>query len=496
MSAPLHTVHVRVNDAATGRPTPVRIRFTDENGEYYAPFGRTPSVPADCRLDSQGGSVLLDGELFAYIDGMCEVALPPTPITIQVYKGPEYIPIRRSVTLGPGKLAIRVEIERGADLRDRGWYSGDIGALAPSPHAALLEGAAEDLSVINLLAYEAVGKTGLKLYPNLLAFSGQRPALEMPHCMVVVNTYNCHPSLGSLNLLNCHRTVYPLTFGGGGPDNWTLSDWCDQCHRKGGLAAWRQAARCGDLLGEALADLVLGKVDALEIESHDGCFNTELYYTLLNAGLKVVVVAGSRKTGMQVLGSARSYALIASADFDYAAWIEAVRAGRTFVTSGPLLLFTVDGQYPGAVVDPPSREEPLRVHAEAVGWSPFDRVELVANGEVVAARPAREQKPVFLEANVVLREGGWLAARCVSGNDVNSSAMSLVRAHTSPVYVRINGRPSPVNRDAAQRLREALDRMLRWVNTEGRFENDRQKSNLIDIFLSAKEKLRVKGPSQ
>ena len=32
MSTKYHTVHVRVNDAATGQPTPVRIRFTGPDG--------------------------------------------------------------------------------------------------------------------------------------------------------------------------------------------------------------------------------------------------------------------------------------------------------------------------------------------------------------------------------------------------------------------------------------------------------------------------------
>src|SRR5687767_12303982 len=33
----LQTVHLRVNDAATGRPTPVRLRVTNAAGTYYAP---------------------------------------------------------------------------------------------------------------------------------------------------------------------------------------------------------------------------------------------------------------------------------------------------------------------------------------------------------------------------------------------------------------------------------------------------------------------------
>src|SRR6516164_4528229 len=115
----------------------------------------------------------------------------------------------------------------------------------------------------------------------------------------------------------------------------------------------------------------------------------------------------------QALGSPRTYARIQSASLDYRAWIEAVRAGRTFATMGPLLLFTVNGQHPGAVVDLRSGEQRLWLHAETRGWHRFDRVELLANGKVVAKREADGAQLIPLGTEVVLPDGGWLAARCV-----------------------------------------------------------------------------------
>ena len=53
----MHTVHVRVNDAATGKPTPCRVRFTDAEGRYYAPFGRLTEF-ATGRNEDVGGNVL------------------------------------------------------------------------------------------------------------------------------------------------------------------------------------------------------------------------------------------------------------------------------------------------------------------------------------------------------------------------------------------------------------------------------------------------------
>ena len=58
------------------------------------------------------------------------------------------------MTLGSGKMALRLAIERWIDLRSEGWYSGDTRAHFLSPHAALLEAAAEDVAFVNLLALE------------------------------------------------------------------------------------------------------------------------------------------------------------------------------------------------------------------------------------------------------------------------------------------------------------------------------------------------------
>src|SRR5437879_9526233 len=107
----LQTVHVRVNDAASGRPTPVRLRVTDAAGNSYAPFGHAAEFPVG-RCEAVGGDVLIGRERWAYIDGTCEIALPPGELTVEVHKGPAYRPLREVVQLPAGKLALRFAIER------------------------------------------------------------------------------------------------------------------------------------------------------------------------------------------------------------------------------------------------------------------------------------------------------------------------------------------------------------------------------------------------
>ncbi len=508
MSGPLHTVHVRVNDAATGQPTPVRIRFTGPEGEYLAPFGRLTEFATDYGVDV-GGNVMLGDREYAYIDGTCEIDLPADPVTIEVHKGPEYTPLRQQVTLGPGKLALRLAIERWIDLRQQGWYSGDTRLHLLTPFAALLEGAAEDVAVINLLAMKSWvraqfvrGDRYLPAIPNILAFSGQRPALEMPGHLVVVNTTNDGRFLGRLGLLNCHRIVFPLEIGSAeGAESfaysWSLADWCDQCHRKGGLVVWSEA-RHKDMeensYGEALADLILGKIDALEVEDLNWCQGRHSpWYELLNCGFQVPLVGASHKvSNAAVLGGIRTYArLQPGQEFTYPNWIEAVRAGRTFVTDGPLLFFTVNGHDPGATIELPGEEGKVHVRAEARGSMPFDRLELIANGVAVAATEATgAPASALLETDLEVAAGGWLAARCWGSRRVLTSSHSQpVAAHTSPIYVRVHGHPPAADAIAHAFLADHLERMRAWVETKARFASDRQREQVVGVFESAAKEL-------
>ncbi len=150
----MFNVHIRVIDASTKRPAACRIRIADVNGRSFPPLGRVGEFAVG-RNEDVGGQVMLDGHRWYYIDGGCETPLPAaTPLSVQIWKGPEYTPIRREITLGPGQMALRFEIARWANFKEAGWYSGDGRCHFLSPHAALLEGLAEDLAVVNLLAAE------------------------------------------------------------------------------------------------------------------------------------------------------------------------------------------------------------------------------------------------------------------------------------------------------------------------------------------------------
>jgi hypothetical protein len=482
-------VHVRVNDAATGRPTPVRLRLLDAAGNYHPPFGRLTDFATGAGEDV-GGNVRLGEGAYAYIDGACEVLLPPGKVTVEVHKGFEYTPLRREVTLGPGQISLRLAVERRADLLTEGWYSGDTRAHDLSPHAALLEGAAEDLAFVHLLARERPAASGQPAsVSNLLAFSGTRPALEGNGCAVVVNTLNAHPVLGTVSLLNSHRAVFPLRSGDpAGADDWSVADWCDQCHRKKGLVVWADLPRLTPEhpQGEALAALLLGKIDAFEVCSFPEVESPAIadWYRLLNCGCRLPLAGGSGKDGNAVaLGAMRTYArLMPGEEPGVAPWVEAVRDGRTFVTNGPLLSLAVDSLVPGSTVLAEAGQM-LHVLAEARGTSAVDRVEVIMGGEVVASGTA-------VETELPVTPPTWIAARC-RGRERRPDGQRAF-AHTSAVYIDtdVKGRPMRPDAATAATLLTVLDRTRDWVAHAARCPTERHREHLAEVLDAGRDELR------
>jgi hypothetical protein len=80
-----------------------------------------------------------------------------------------------------------------------------------------------------------------------------------------------------------------------------------------------------------------------------GDIGEELYYEFLNLGFSLTASAGSDVPFGNTIGTSRVYVHTGN-PFSPDAWFAALREGHTFVTSGPMLEFTVNGQIPGTEI--------------------------------------------------------------------------------------------------------------------------------------------------
>ena len=112
-------------------------------------------------------------------------------------------------------------------------------------------------------------------------------------------------------------------------------------------------------------------------------YGWQFYYALLNCGLKVKPGAGSASGAHPVpVGYSRVYVHLPGG-FNFDAWMAGLKAGRSFVSTGPMLLVTVNDRDPGEIFDASTAKLPLHVQGEAISGEPLERIEIVWNGEVI-----------------------------------------------------------------------------------------------------------------
>ena len=412
----LQIVHVRIQSEAGEEAIPARIRIATPDGRYWPPAGCPEHVPpqADARY---AGNVLLHDQPWAYLGEQREFVLPSGPLHVHISAGPAYELFQETIVRQPGQIALRFRLKRCAEPLEPGWYAGDAHVSDWPLGAAALEGAAEGLHLVHVLV-EQDPRSGVA--SQLVDFSAQQPALVRFGCQVYVATRNCHPWLGCLHLLNCHRVVLPLTLPRPGFERYTLYDWARQCHRKGGLVIWPKFDKAG---AEHLTDLLLGQVDAVEWSAMHAWTSDTLsaYYRLLGLGLAVPIVGSSgKRTADTPIGAVRTYAWLGSAPFTYRAWIEAIRRGQSYASAGPQLHWTVNDHPPGGHILPaPDR---VRLMLRVLG-APGGQVEVVGNGSVLASYPV----PGSYVFSAPVTTPGWLALRVWQGGQL--------MAHTAPTIL-------------------------------------------------------------
>ena len=233
-------------------------------------------------------------------------------------------------------------------MNRRGWYSGDSHVHFLSAQGALHEAQAEDLNVVNLLQCQWGS-----LFTGTEEFTGEPHVSRRGDSVVYVCQENRQHLMGHMILMGLKRHVMPWCTDGpgeaeiGGTMESTLSAWADQCHEQGGTVA---AAHFWGLNREAAALVATGRLDAIEFKGHQNRFPHEEYYRVLNCGYRIPLVGGTDKMSSDVaVGHWRTYAQLEDGqEFTYDNWRRSVERGRTFMTSGPIIDFSVDGRMKSA----------------------------------------------------------------------------------------------------------------------------------------------------
>jgi TolB protein len=431
-------VRLVTTEAGAGAPVAARVSVRDAEGHPLFPRGRQP------RFDGQNGRV------FFYSDGVVEIEAPGGETTVTVARGLAVAPVERRVTVAAGTTAnIVVNLEPVWDAAGAGWRSGDehfhlnYGGpyrLHPDDMDDVLAGEALDVAaplVANL--HERLGEQQWFGWTG----SGEVPIVRFGQ------EVRSH-FLGHIGLIGTDELFWPWVWGPGyqvyGQDDRTNAEVTAFARRQGGLASYVHPSgadpfvdpRAPGLPNALVADGILGDVQAMEIAClwTDELGTAEVWYQFLNLGWPVAATSGSDVMlnfyRTMAPGSTRTYVHTGEAtDFD--AYLEGLKAGRSFVTNGPLLEFRIGGAGPGGTTQGAGGGEWTLDLYTAVAVS---RVEIIVNGEVAWSGEAGSEARQRLSGTLEVPAAGWIAARVVGPPTTDWPAMdSYAFAHTSPVWI-------------------------------------------------------------
>jgi hypothetical protein len=518
-------IEVRGPDA---KPTGVRLRVTNEKGEYFAPLGHLP-LPDPTRRMS-GDLILGDGdaaplEVHAYVYDGRLIDLPPGRYTFAARKGFEFTPasVTASITAGPGQ-SVRLNMSKFEDFEAKGWFPGDTHMHFPDPSGIRYEMECEGLRVCSLLLLKSGyrnGRPGEGHLQNVEHFRGRQlqPVSDARHFVKTGEEFR-HGLLAHIIFQNLTNIVWPVSVGGlreggeGGFDwPWMLHAAADARHQ-GALVTW---AHWPYPSWEAPIDFALGRIDSIDLLTTGSPFEhhpilvdiyklrgpkaftippIETYYHYLNCGFHIAMSSGSDKMALNPpMGSARTYSRT-DGPLSYDSWIEGIRKGHTFASNYPLLEFSVNGIGPGDTIQFGSKPVTVEISARATSIEPYDVLEIIHNGKIIAAtEPRGERHQAQLRVRRTLDRGGWIAARAHGKKMLNYGATwwkQPVFAHSSPIYLEAAGRPAPAS-ESAQLFLDQLVHFERWADRDARYPSASVKAEAIAYITQARaiyEKLK------
>lgn len=472
----------RVWDSETGSPLAATVNVTAASGEFCAP---------DDALRKVG-----PGSPFFYANGTFEVQVPRSQVDIVVERGSEYR--RALLTLDAtsnGAVDVDVPIDRWVRTAEAGWYAGNTHVHYDETETRAaerlqLDPAVEDLSV---LVVSHVQRGDIPYASNAFPIGRYSPGRDVID-IGQESRHNASPweiGLGHIVLINLKHRVEPLSRGvlvdDAAPDYPPLIDACDAARSQGGLVLW-----CHNGQGiEAPVAAVLGRLDAFNVfDPHWIQPEYEIWYRLLDCGLHLPLSTGS---DWFVCSRNRVYAEVADR-FTYDSWLQGMRDGRTLATNGPIIRLSVADHSPS---NQPMDIGALRSLPVVVDWAtdiPIDRIELIADGEVVWTEDVRRDTPTGTATiDLQVRDVAWVAAR--GAGRTRDSFGHPQWAHTSPVYLRSHPVPER-SRRASDYFIGRIDEARGWIERQARFGTADQRSRMLELFHEAYEIFAASCASQ
>jgi len=447
------TLRVTVADADDGAATGARVHLRAADGKFYAPI-------------TEYARIGRDGDDFFHTDGTFTVRVPAGPTKVVALKGFQYRPDSTTVEVAEaGVTEVTVSLDRLADMGAEGWYSGSTHVhmnYAGNLHNTLdnlhFMSEAEDMDVINELVankdnrildhqfYVPGGGVHPESRPDRPLVVGQeyRPPLYGHVFMIGLSDHLISPYVTGYEGTALH-SMYP-----------TNHDMMSKAQAQGAFTGYVHPYG-GDTdpltrnLGRAkgfMMDVALGSTDALEWSYYERAGFFPLY-AAWSMGFPIVATGGedsiSNLHKTAIVGSHNTYVRTEDGVLTWDRWISALRAGRAFVSNGPLVTVEVEGRGPGQTVEMDEGGGTVTLRARVRSNTPLKALMVVRDGEMVdsvAVEGATTTDGFVHEADYEVDESGWIHVRTYGEDGVRGRMdTNKLQAFTNPVWISVGGAP-------------------------------------------------------
>lgn len=508
------TVTIKLTELDTGNPIPGLIRATDADGKPFQIPGllsRGHGLSDRLARGQGGNNPKTSIASWSVLPNTVTVELPRTKFVFEAFSGLETETGRQEIDLtGKPSATVSIPLTRFYDARKNGLRSANTHLhlmkisreecdryLLEIPKAdrldvlflSYLERAIDDREYISN-KYNAGDLAGLTRKSGVVFGNGE----EHRH-----NFGGGGQGYGHVMLLNIKKLILPVSIGPGimkgeGSDGIPLQRGIDTARRDDATIVW-----CHNEWGmEAVSNWLNGRVDAQNI--FDGGIRSSFkdsFYRYLNVGMKVPFSTG---TDWFMYDFSRVYVRMDD-ELTPKNWLAALAKGKSYITNGPLLEFKVvdisDSETTRAEIGETTdfnKPDRIRVIGKAVGRVDFKRIELILNGKVLLTKdtkPVGNHFEAKLETNIVSGGSFWIALRTPPPSVSNDKDLQRktplnelgreLFAHTSPIYVNVDGK-SVFDRKLAQELLAEIQANRKMISERGKFEDEQAMARVLDVY--------------
>lgn len=506
--SPRGIVAVSIRDNEHGEYA--RVSVTDQKGRSYAPDNTL--IYADDGFD-RSERALERHYFYPVFRGGFDLEVPPGSITIEVARGLEIKPERRTIQLVAGQeKEIEIDLVRNDWQRaTKGhWVSGDMhvhlnygGTYKETSQQLQLQTESEVLSVVNNLIVNKEQRfpdiasnatnSDMMLGRNTTILRGQefhtgywghRGILDLKEHLLLPG-YAGYPNTAAASLFPMNADVYDMAHvqealvGAVHPFDEVPDPFAKPAQRI--------------ITDELPVDVALGKLDYMEIVGFsDHKATAAVWYKLLNLGFKLPAGAGTDATANYAapirgqVGFDRVYVWVPVLPLNLKEWMDGIRKGRTFATNGPMIEFKLGEEIVGGELqfETPKAAVPFKATMRSV--VPIDHLEVVCNGKVVQSLKLEGLRDwADATGTIPLKESGWCLLRAWNEKADYPVMDNYPYATTSPVYVTVGGK-RPYSKEDVDYFEAWIDRTMEITDAYPDWNSTQEKQSVMSRLREAR----------